>query len=248
MKLIGQSESYSEILERVFVTTLAVGFFCTILLANADSTFHDLLETISTKVDFGPLKDIKVLYVVVPLVLAGISRLILLHDKISNILGLRKRFDTNHILFPMADQSGYTLTDAFKQRLTANRKEAMSDIFYRYASFINPVIDRQLVRTAADNWGWLWSAVEASFVCLVTLSILTLLEIWSYAMMLGGSICILIGFIFFQWFQCRKGAVRQVRVIMEDSDRKQAIHSYFTKFAASVTLDKPESPGPLSKR
>lgn len=233
MKIIGQPDSYSEILERVFVTTLASGVVCTALLAHASPAFRNFLDSMSTTADVGPLKGIKALYVVIPLAVAVASRAIRLHDRISDILRLRQRFDTHHILFPMADRTGFTLTKNFKERLAAERKPAMYAVFYPYAGFTNSVIDRQLVRTAADNWGWFWVAIEAVFVGLMTLVTLAVLTQWSHVAWLGVALVVLLAFIIFQWFLCRRSAAHQVEAILEDPNRKQAVRAYFAKIAGS---------------
>ncbi len=125
MKIIGQPESYSDILERVFATTLASGLLCAALLAHASPALRDFLESLSTKADIGPLKGVKALYVVIPLALALISRVIRLHDRISDALRLRFRFDTEHILFRLAKGTGLTLTESVKGRIRAERIPAM---------------------------------------------------------------------------------------------------------------------------
>jgi len=226
MKLIGQPESYSDMLERIFVATLATGLACTVLLAQASPAFRNFLNSLSTTADVGPLKGVKALYVLVPLVLAVASRAIRLHDKISDVFRLRYRFDTKYILFPLVERAGLALTDPVKKRLRANRHAAMSKIFYSYASFADPEIDRQLVRTAADNWSWFWAALESAFVSVVTILILLWLGQWTYVAWLGSAIVLLLAFAVFQWFACRRGAIRQVDAIVEDADRKKGILAY----------------------
>jgi hypothetical protein len=233
MKIIGQPDSYSEILERVFVFTLASGFVYTALLAHASPSFRNLLDSISTTADLGPLKGINALSVFIPLVIAVASRAIRLHDRISDILRLRQRFDTLHILFPMAERAGFTLTETCKEQLTADRKPAMYATFYPFAGFADPVIDRQLVRTAADNWSWFWVAVEAIFLGLVTLGILAFLTRWTHVAWLTVALVVLLGFVLFQWSVCRGGAAHQVQAILDDPDRKQTVRAYFAKICGS---------------
>ena len=231
MKLLGQPDSYSDILERVFATTLASGVVCTILLAHASSDFREFLNSMSTTADLGPIKGIKALYVGIPLAVAVASRAIRLHDRISDILRIRLVFDTRHILFPMAELAGLTVTKSLKERLVAERRPAMYAVFYPYASFANAVIDRQLVRTAADNWGWFWVAIEAMFMGVVTLIILVMLNQWSHVAWVGLTVALLLAFIVFQWSVCRSGAAHQVEAILADPIRKQAIAASFSRIA-----------------
>jgi hypothetical protein len=233
MKLIGQPESYSDMLERIFVATLATGLACTVLVGQASPAFRNFLNSFSTTADVGPLKGVKALYVLVPLVVAVVSRAILLHDKISDVFRLRYRFDTKYILFPLAERAGLALTDPVKKQLRANRRAAMYRIFYSYASFVDPKIDRQLVRTAADKWGWFWAALESMFVSVVTIFILMWLGQWTYVAWLGGAILLLLAFAIFQWLACRRSATRQVDAIIEDVDRKKKISVYLKTVVGS---------------
>jgi TIR domain len=233
MKIIGQPENYSEILERVFASTLACGFIYTALLAQASPAFRNFLDSMSATADFGPLKGIKALYVIIPLAIAVGSRAIRLHDRISDVLGLRQTFDTLHILFPLAEGAGSTLSETCRARLTAERQAAMYATFYPFAGFANPVIDRQLVRTAADNWSWFWAAVESIFLGLITLSILIFLTQWAHVAGLSVWLVVLLGFVLSQWSVCRRSASYEVQAILDDPARKQTVRAYFAKICGS---------------
>jgi hypothetical protein len=103
----------------------------------------------------------------------------------------------------------------------------MYAVFYSFAGFKNPVIDEQLVRTAADNWGWFWVLVESSFLIIVTAAILGYMHKWNY--FFGCLITLLIEFIFMliYWLSCQKSGERQVRAIISDKSRKKSIVKYF---------------------
>ena len=228
MTIVGQPESYSEMLKRIFYLSIASGFICTIILAKAYPAFGSLIDSISTKADLGFIKNLNALLVVIPLVIGLISRMLRLHDKISYLLSIRFLFDTRYILYPLANLTGVTLTKKRKKILDRNRVNAMSNVFYKYASFINPIIDTQLVRTAADNWGWFWSLLESLFLFGLTAFILWLLDNNTYLQV--GLIILLIEFclLLVQWFECRKSAERQVEAITSDNDRRTDISSYFS--------------------
>jgi len=228
MTIVGQPESYSEMLKRIFYLSIASGFICTIILAKAYPAFGSLIDSISTKADLGFIKNLNALLVVIPLVIGLISRMLRLHDELSYLLRIRFLFDTRYILYPLANLTGVTLTKKRKKILDRNRVNAMSNVFYKYASFINPIIDTQLVRTAADNWGWFWSLLESLFLFGLTAFILWLLDNNTYV-----QVCLIILLIEFclllvQWFECRKSAERQVEAITSDNDRRTDISAYFS--------------------
>jgi len=229
MKIIGQPESYSEMLERIFATTLATGFLCTVFLAQGSPAVHDLVNRISASADIGPLKGVKALYVLIPLGIAIFARVIKLHDKISDIFRIRKRFDTRHILLPMAERLGFDINNPFRASVENDRIQAMYAVFYPYAGFAEPAIDQQLVRTALDNWGWFWVALEAAFLTLVTLIVFFAIGRWNHGLLTLGVLILLILFLFYQWSVCKRSASAQVEAILQDAERADKVRRYFAK-------------------
>jgi hypothetical protein len=228
MKIVGQPESYSEILQRIFYSNFASGIICTIILAQASPAVKSFIDSISTKADLFSIKDLKALLVLIPFGIVLLSRIIRLHDKISDLLRIRFFFDTRYILYSLAHLTKVTLTKDLKKIIGRNRDNAMRVVFYKYASFIDPIIDTQLVRTAADNWGWFWSLLESLFLFGLTAFILWLLDNNTYV-----QVCLIILLIEFclllvQWFECRKSAERQVEAITSDNDRRTDISAYFS--------------------
>src|SRR6266487_2912905 len=57
--------------------------------------------------------------------MALVSRVSKLHDRLSDLLGIRKRFDRQEILLPMAAASGATLTPDQLQKIDAHRNNLM---------------------------------------------------------------------------------------------------------------------------
>ena len=57
-----------------------------------------------------------------------------LHDRLSDILHIRERFDISHILFPLALASGAACTVEQIWKIKRNRQDLMYKVFYKYAS------------------------------------------------------------------------------------------------------------------
>lgn len=227
MSIIGQPDSYSEMLQRIFWITVAAGVLCSLILADASPEVKTLMESVATEADIGPFKGLKALYVLIPLLIALISRVVLLHDKLSDLLRLRLHFDTRYILYPIAEKVGFDLSTELKNAIRGKRNQAMYAVFYPYAGFQDPKIDKQLVRTALDKWGWFWAAVEASFLLILTVGCLIFLNKWTTAAVCAGMVAFLLLFIFYQWFVCRGSAERQVEAILNNPERQTAIRHYF---------------------
>jgi hypothetical protein len=227
MKIIGQPDSYSDMLERIFIFTLGVGVICTIYLGVSSPRLSDFLNYVTKEVEIGPVKGLKILYVAIPFIFALLSRIIKLHDRISDLLKIRLRFDTKHILIQLSRGVG---SDVSPERIKNNRNDLMYKVFYRYVGFKDPVIDAQLIRTALDNWGWLWVEVEASFLLILTSIIfLTMQKGIDFLICIG----ITIVFIFLELYQyrmCIKSAKAEVNSILDDNKRKEAILECFSAF------------------
>ena len=228
MKVIAQPESYSDMLERVFVTTVVSGITCTVILASASPAVKVLLDSVQAETEIGPIKGIKALYVLIPIVIAVISRIVLFHDRLSDLFRIRVIFDTRYILFPMARLSGHKVDKTMERRIRSARESAMYRVFYPYAGFATPVIDRQLVRTALDNWGWFWVGFESGFLFVVTGIFIEIIGGAIQLIICVVALLIIALLLTIKWSACRRSADRQVRAIIEDPQRKADIHAYFS--------------------
>jgi len=218
MSIISQPTSYSGILERVFTTTLFIGVYSGAVILFAAG--FDLATASNFWIN-------GVLCVSATALAAGF-RAIRMHDKLSTILGLRRRFDTQHILTPLAQRSGYQVSEAELNLLDASRDVLMREAFYKYAGFIHPAIDEQLVRTAADNWGWFWVSLEGAALLLIS----TVVVFFTHAPMIAVPFLmvpatLMIVFMSVQWPAMKRAALRQVEAIVDDNGRAQAVSDAF---------------------
>lgn len=224
MEIFGQPESYSDMLKRVFVINFGMGVICMFFLSFSSPEVKGVLDSISNESEIGLVKGMKALYVLIPLVVAILSNIIKLHDKISDLLKIRLRFDTSHILIPLAQGVG---SDISPERIKNNRNDLMYKVFYRYAGFKDPVIDAQLVRTALDNWGWLWVEVEASFLWLLTSVIFLTMQKRIQLLICLSVALVLICLGLYQYRMCIKSAKIEVNAILDDKKRKKDILDCF---------------------
>jgi hypothetical protein len=166
MSFVGQPENYSDILFRIFVASSVVGFVACQLLASVSPETKALMDVVDVEGAFGIIGSVKLLYIAIPATVGMVFRWITLHDRISSLLGIRLNFDVDYILGPMANKVAVPVPSRYKLR--TNRTRLMRAVFYKFASFEDPRIDTQLVRGAADSWGWFWCCVEPQAVILLT--------------------------------------------------------------------------------
>jgi hypothetical protein len=127
--MIGRPENYPDMLKRVFWTTLVIGIGCSVALASASPELKKFFDQLPYEVELGSVKGLKLLYVVIPAVVALLSRIVKLRDHVSNVFGLRAFIDTEWILLPLARRSGAVLDDAREHTIRIRRKEIMYKVF-----------------------------------------------------------------------------------------------------------------------
>ncbi len=214
-------------LKRIFWATLSTGVLCTFALAAVSPAVGKFLESWNAETNIGIFDSVKALYVLIPLAVAVVSRVFLLHDRISDLLGLRRRFDIENILKPLAEGVGLPTTDANWKQIEENRDLAMTRTFYRYASFRDPKIDGQLVRSAADRWAWFWCTIEPQIILVITGVIFVTLGAWTQLL---GLLAIMWGLILISlllWPMLRAGARSQTGEILNSDSWKIEVRSAF---------------------
>lgn len=227
MKVISQPENYSDMLERVFVTTLSTGLGCTVALWASSPSFKRVVGVVPGEADLGPFKALNAGLVALPLLVAFISRMVKLHDRLSDVFRIRRRFDIQVILRRLAVGVGISESPALIKLLGRRRVPAMYATFYKYAGFKDPQIDAQLVRSALDSWGWFWSLIESAF--LVTLTAVAFQAIGRIDLRNGCLIVLSVEAVFLvgYWLNCRRLAQAEVDGILEESARRTDIRAYF---------------------
>lgn len=227
MSFVGQPEKYSEILIRVFWGHFVVACVSARAIADYSTGFRSLLDMLSVKVSIAGLDNLPGGIVAVGLVVAGLARMIKLHDRLANLFQIRQTFDLNEILKPLIAGVGQQADDLVAKCLSDNRQPLMRRVFYTYASFESPVIDSQLVRSQADRWAWFWTAFEPIPVLLVACVV---------TMLLGGVMwpLSLVGLLILQGLVCvgllpglKRGAADQVKAILEDPERAKHVRAAF---------------------
>jgi hypothetical protein len=161
--------------------------------------------------------------------LAVLCRAIKFHDRLSDLFGIRSRFDVEEILLPLAAAAGVSLSLNQQAEVEKKRRELMGKVFYSYASSTpdKSVIDRHNVTMALDQWSWYWIVLEAAAVAFATAV---------FAACLGGfalGFWLVLGILASVWLlqYLRSRSVRyardQLKQILEDDTRKEAIARVF---------------------
>ena len=160
---------------------------------------------------------------------AVVSESIRLHDKVSNLIGIRLKFDVEQILKPMAQEADVELNDAQQQKLVLDRNRLMGELFYAYASSSpgKAKIDPHNITQALTTWSWYWMAVEA--IVILALVALSLIFFGKGSVAWLPAICIGVLLILMKVFygDCCRYANTQVKEILADQTRLSTIVNRF---------------------
>jgi len=222
-------KSYSAMLTKIATWTFFVALGVTVVLRVRWPLIDTALGKLGPKV---PIAGVEFpLGTLVPaFAMALISRVTKLHDRLSDLLGIRRRFDRGEILLPLAAMSGAVLTLDQVEGIDAVRNNLMRQVFYAYASSdpSKSKIDTHYVTMALDQWTWYWIVLEALFV--VGLSGAVLFLVGDH--LAGGAAAwiVVAGFGVLQWIRtsCSQYATDEIREILKVDGAREAIRSVFS--------------------
>jgi hypothetical protein len=227
-KLFETVGDYPSMLNKVALFTLGSAFVIIALLRVLIPEFDAPLSRLSFSV---PIWGVSVpLGTFAPaLAIAFLSRVTKLHDRLSDLFGIRKRFDVASILFPLCAGSGGVSDPLRLSNIKLNRASLMRSTFYKYASSGpgKAVIDSHYITLALDQWSWYWILLETC--ALVTITGVGLLSTGRFQL---GAIFLLVTLIAIWLLQvvrgyCEKYALQQVEQILSDPARKREVLEKF---------------------
>lgn len=220
---------YSSMLYRIFICTTVAGIIATRLIRLHCKPVDDYLKYYDIPVDLGIIKDFKALGFLLPAVLIALfARVIKLHNRVSDLLGIRTRFDVDEILRPLAEGSGFAVGSLNLDSLRKNRQNLMERAFYRYASYSDAKINKHLIQQAYDWWSWYWVILESAVIFIPVGIALLVLRSYSLGFMFLA-ICLIVVpvvLIYFRTF-CVGYAHREVDAILDDATRKAEVRAVF---------------------
>ncbi|MDP1690308.1 MAG: hypothetical protein Q8L52_03885 [bacterium] len=163
-------------------------------------------------------------------IIALLSRILKFHDRISDLFGIRQRFDVQNILYPMALAVSPNLFLTQIKLLNERRNELMVKVFYKYASGTSgkAVIDSHYITMALDQWSWYWIVLEG-----LTLTTITSLVLLFSGDAISSAILLIIvlaaGLTLLPMIikLCARYALNEIEQIISDQNRKNEIERVF---------------------
>lgn len=219
--------SYSKMLGRIGVFTGVISFICVLIIGKqSPSADHFLKFGTTVKVTAWGVEfaGVPLGYILIPVGIALISRILKLHDRVSDFLGIRRNYDVEHILIPLAKGVGLTVDNDLVRKLNDHRDDLMYKVFYPYAGYADPKIDENLVIMTLDALGWYWVFIEGA-VCLGAAAVISLLLRENFAC--AGLSIAFVALVFFAIIfhgTCARNTAAEVREILNDPARCAVIN------------------------
>lgn len=217
--------NYSQMLNKISLYTFLFSLLAFYILSKQIEPIHDFLFQYPTKIEVYSIPLPLGLFLAA-FAVAFIARIIKLHDRVSDCLGIRRRFDVKYIIMVMADSLGVSLSKAQTARLKIARDRIMRDVFYRYASSTESRahIDPHDVTMAMDQWAWFWIIVEAQTVIILSAIVLLFAKkMFVVFILVVISVPISAVLLIYIWRKCKEYAQIEIQQILDDDTRKREI-------------------------
>jgi hypothetical protein len=165
------TKNYDEILKKLASFAFYETYLITLLL-RANPRFDAFFKAIESWGPIGKVVGIiphyDVLNVsgfVIAFIVAILTHTYQFHDRISDVFGIRRRFDRKSILNPLFQRVGCVVTKDKEAKIAQHRDELMHAVFYKYASSraAQPLVDKHDIEHALNAWSWFWLFVEGVF-------------------------------------------------------------------------------------
>lgn len=221
-------KDYPEMLNKIACYNFLGSLIATILAVNFSEDIKKFFTLISFGLEFE--KDgikFAVSYLYPAVLIAIISRASKLHDRISDIFKIRKRFDLKFILIEISKELGYFEGEKTIKKLAEKREELMYSVFYKYASSTSPKIDTHLIIMALDNWCWYWITIELRFICILLCIMLFIFNKSNYAFFIIIAILVMTLMALPVKHGCVVNAKKEITSILEDRSRKEEIRRIY---------------------
>jgi len=222
---------YSEMLNKIGIFTFLITLGLTWFVGHSSATAYSFLRSNATTVEILTLK-VPLLYAAPAVITATFTRIIRLHDKLSDLFGIRARFDIYRILVPLCGSLEIPVDPEFRTKLQTRRGGAMERTFYAYASFEDPKISKALVFAAIDVWTWYWILLEGAAILAVADIVLVSLKAYGGATFACALLVLAILLFATHFDVCGRLADAQIEEIVANVERANALRTEFTRICA----------------
>ena len=223
MWLFESIENYSKMIEKISKTVFMFSLLLLYCISCVNNEFKEFMESISFEVTyeiFGVELNLALFYL--PIIMGLLEHVFKIHDKVSDLLKIRKTYDKHVIINGLIKKTGASVSvKKCKGKLIS---KLMSKTFYEFASSTDPKIDSHYITMALNEWCWFWIMLDTGLL-LLAVSVIFLVLNWSWihfwSIILG---CLIFGFVLFLiMLQTINYTNNEIHAILSDKDRCKII-------------------------
>lgn len=151
-------KNYGEMVDKIANSVFVISAILLFLLSQANRDFFDMLKSISfdAYIEIFNIKlNLAVFYI--PFIMGVLEHIFKLHDKLSCLFGIRKKYDKNIVVKNIIASCEIKNTNKLSDEQVS---KIMSSCFYKYTSSTNPQIDSHYITLALTEWCWFWTIFE----------------------------------------------------------------------------------------
>jgi hypothetical protein len=221
-------KSYGAMLNQIAISTFAIALALVSLFRHLIPSIDKALSPFSFAIPLWNL-NFPLATVAIAGAIAFTARIFKMHDIVSDLMGIRQRFDVSQILYPLALTSGAIVNGRKLRRIEEMRSDLMNETFYKYASSdaTRTVIDRHLVEMALDMWRWYWACLEAIVLLIPSSALLLLYSPTKWGGGLATAVIVILFGMTFIRGHCADYARDEVAAITDDQTRRDQVAGEF---------------------
>lgn len=162
-------------------------------------------------------------------ILTILFRVVKLHDRISDVLGIRKRYDYENIILPLyLGVNGPNAIRPDPEKVHLSRARIMRASFYRYTNGKDPLsIDSHFVEMAWESLALYWGITEAIFIQLILALAMTISGALRLGFYFGLLVTVLGALYLLAERHCIRQTSQEVGEILASPDRRNQIKAAF---------------------
>lgn len=225
MWIFNSPKNYSEMVDKISKCSFLISLLLLYFLSCCNNDLYAFLNKISFGIKY-ELIGIKLTLAgaVLPLLVGIAEHIFKIHDKVSTILKIRKKYDKEVIVCSFLRSLGFE--NQIPKLKDDDVSKLMSCCFYRYASSTNPQIDSHNILLALNEWCWFWIILDTEILLSMTgVAFLIIRFSWKNLLFV---LLIVSSLLYIMWLinkQCSSYTKSEVDDILNNLDRKEKIRA-----------------------
>lgn len=219
-------KSYINMINRISYTISTAILIAQLALSANFPTVSDFYKSISMNLSLSFYGlDFMFSFIYLPIIYSFLEQTFKLHDKLSDLLKIRFNYDRRVIINEFFKK--LEISNDVKQINDTKRKLIMSEIFYKYVSINNPLIDVYYIEMINLAFGQYWIILELQVIASLILVILFVLGVEIYSLL--WLIMLIISFqvlLKLCLSECSRISRKEVREILRDDEREKEVRKF----------------------